>query len=100
MVLFDENAELDLEMFDIYNQYRDQICYLKVDKNLLNLNLDPSSWQELKNIIAIEEQEKKLNLTREWFLKVAPNLYGSDKEFDFTDGLLIKIIASLKAKFN
>lgn len=96
MVLYDSTTELDIEKFDLYNQYRDQVCFLKVDKKLFNIVITPDSWQDLATIVK-SENIKALN---EWFLKEAPDVYGVDKEFLFTDNLLNILIDKLKDKFN
>ncbi|MEW5820577.1 MAG: hypothetical protein AB1782_10335 [Cyanobacteriota bacterium] len=100
MVLYDENTDLDIEKFDIYNQYRDQICYLKLNKTLFNVALEPDSWQELQEIVFTENKETRLTNIRKWFLTVEPDKFGSNKEFDFSDGLFEKLIEELKTKFD
>jgi hypothetical protein len=99
MVLYDDKAELDLEKFDIYNYYRDQVCYLKLDKNLLNLNVDPDNWLEIKAIISKTDDTTRITELRDWFEKAAAGSYGPGKDFEFTDDLLLKICEEMKKKF-
>ena len=99
MVLYDENTDINLDKFDIYNQYRDQICYMKVDKHLFDIVIDPDNWQELGDIIKLEDKTKKIQSVRQWLEKTAPNKFGKDKEFDFTDSLIEIIMEDLKNKF-
>lgn len=99
MVLYDENTDLDLEKFDIYNQYRDQICFIKVNKINFNIAIEPDDWQKLKTIVFKEDHTQSLCDLREWFTKTAPEKFGPDKDFDFTDALFEKLKQALKAKF-
>lgn len=98
MVTYNENTELDITKFDIYNQYRDQICFIKVAKKQFNVNVDPDNWQELKNIIKLQDKQHQIQQLNNWFLNTAPESYGPTREFEFTEGLLERIIDLLRVK--
>jgi hypothetical protein len=99
MAIYNEHCELDLEKFDIYNLYRDQVCYLKVNKNHLNVNIDPDNWNKIKAIIEMADCEERRQALDKWFEDAAPNMYGQGKDFEFSPGLLDRIIELLKEKF-
>ena len=96
MVLYDDKAKLNIEKFDLYNQYRDQICYLKVDNKIFNVVMTSENWQDLTTIVSNEDVKS----LKTWFSDIAPDIFGPDKEFYFTDELLELLIDKLKSKFN
>ena len=99
MALYNEKTDINLDKFDIYNQYRDQICYIKVNQNLFDVIIDPDDWQELEEIVKNENKQAKIEAVKEWFRKVSPDKYGPGKEFEFTNSLIEIIIEGLKDKF-
>ncbi|MGD9581119.1 MAG: hypothetical protein AB7V50_07080 [Vampirovibrionia bacterium] len=96
MVLYDDKTELNIEKFDLYTQYRDQICYLKVNDKTLNVIITPESWQELSEIV----NNKNPQSLNEWLCNIMPDNYGQNKEFLFEHNLLNILLEKLKEKFN
>lgn len=100
MVVYNENVQLDLEKFDIYNQYRDHVCYIKLNKEIFDVPMNPDQWEELQNIVENNKVENQVLLLDEWFGNIVPESYGKEKEFEFTDKLLKRILLHLKDKFD
>lgn len=100
MVLYNENTQLDLEKFDIYNQYRDQVCYITIDKKVFDIPMEPKHWEQLENIVQNKDLDEQVKLLDDWFKSIVPDNYGEGKAFEFNDKLLKRILLHLKDKFD